>query len=666
MSSAPTCPRGAVAGECPSAPRGSPGRWLIGLLILLATLPYLNTLWNGFVYDDDTQVLKNPYIHNFSHLKAIFTTSVWSYTGGSRGVTDYYRPVMTLGYLFCHGIFGFAPYGYHLASLAINVAVVLLLFGVTRRIFRNQSMAFLAAALFALHPIHTEAVDWIAAVTDLELAFFFLLTFWFFLRLGDAENTKTGLFQLGMAGSYVLALLSKEPAATLPILATLYEHVCREDRHLTSWAVKMRRYAPLWLLTLAYGLFRFHVLGEFAPVEIRGQMRGDAVLFSAVALAGHYLWKLIWPVHLCAYYPFPAEISALFPRILEGCIAVILCVALAIYFWRSERRLFFALVWFFVTLAPVLNPRWMPINVFAERYTYLPSVGFCWLVAWFGLRLWQGASKRGIMLRRALAAGACAVGVLLILRIVTRNPDWRDDLTFYTRTLAAMPNSGDMHNNLGTYYWDHGNLEAAGREWEKALQFEPNANFILDNLGLLRIRQKRYIEAVSFFELALDRSARDEDAHVGLGKAYRSMGEKEKAEMQLRAAVALAPMDVRARVLLGEIYFDEGKYDLAKDQFQASLRSRPTLRGYFDLGLIAWVHGDRQTAETDFKAAQRLDPWSSKPYFMLGLLDGSSGRTEEAIREYEAGLKIDPTNPTALAALAKLKHQPSTPKPSQP
>ncbi len=662
MSSAPTGSRDEFQ---PSSHRPA-DRWRIGLLILLATLPYLNTLWNGFVYDDDIQILKNPYIRDFSYLKDIFTTSVWSYLGGSKGITDYYRPVMTLGYLFCRIVFGYKPYGYHLVSLGLNVAVVVLLFGVTRRLFRNRSLAFLAAALFALHPIHTEAVDWIAAATDLELALFFLLAFWFFLRLGDAENKHAGLLWLGMAGSYILALLSKEPAATLPLLATVYEHACREDRHRTSRAVKMRRYAPLWLLTVGYILIRLRLVGGFAPVRIRAQMPADAVFFSAVALVGHYLWKLIWPVHLCAYYPFPAEISVLLPRILEGSVAMILCVALAIYLWRAERRLFFALVWFFVTLAPVLNPRWMPANVFAERYAYLPSVGLCWLVAWLGLHLWQGASNRGLVPRRALAAGACALGALLILRIVTRNPDWKDDLTFYTRTLAAIPKSGDMHNNLGTYYWDHGNPEGAGREWEKALQLEPNAPFILDNMGLLRIRQKRYPEAVGFFERSLQRSARDEEAHAGLGNAYRKMGETGKAELELREAVALAPLDVRARVLLGELYFDEGKYGLAKDQFQASLQPLPSLRGYLDLGLDAWVQKDFQSARADFNAAQRLDPSSSKPYFMLGLLDGSSGNTEEAIREYEAGLRIDPTNPTALAALAKLKSQPTTPRHSPP
>ncbi|MGH9470381.1 MAG: tetratricopeptide repeat protein [Terriglobia bacterium] len=646
-------------------------RLLIALLVVLSSAPYLNSLWNGFVYDDNTQILTNPFIRDFSHLKAIFTSSVWVYAGGARGVTDYYRPLMTLTYLLCHELFGYNAYGYHFVSLLLNAAVVVLMFFVTKRIFANRGMAFLAAAIFAIHPIHTEAVDWIAAVTDLELALFSLLVFWFFLRLGDKEARgagRTGLIQLGMGASFVLALLSKEPAATLPLLAVIYEHACREDRGLTSWTQNARRYGALWILLGAYLLLRLRFLGAFAPVRLRANMPPATVFLSAVALAGHYLEKILWPLHLCAYYVFPSDLSAILPHAMAGAVALVACALFAIWLWRSDRRAFFGVVWFFIILAPVLNPRWMPPSVFAERYLYLPSVGFCWVAAWLTIRLWRRVANAGnFAARRGLAAAACAAAAICIALVIARNADWKDNLTFYARTIAASPRAGAMYNNLGKYYWDRGELRAAANEWQKALELDPDAGYVLHNLGLLRVRQGRPAEAVVFFERALAHSARDVQAHTGLGEAYEKMGRRRDAESQLRTAVALAPLDVRPRVLLGELEFDEGNYNEAKEQFEASLRALPTLRGYFGLGLIAWVKGDSHEAEKDFSAAQRLDPASSRPYFMLGLLDGAAGRTADAIREYEAGLKIDPTNKTALAALAKLKssrashHQPADP-----
>jgi len=163
---------------------------LITALVACATLPSLNILFNGFVYDDDNQVLKNPYIRSFHYLREIFTTNVWSFKGAS-GVSNYYRPMMTLGYLVCYKLFGLRAYGFHLVSLLLHVLVVCLVFGLTERVTGDRVWAFAAGALFALHPIHTESVAWIAAVTDLELTFFIsspLVSFW--LRRGPEAGVR--------------------------------------------------------------------------------------------------------------------------------------------------------------------------------------------------------------------------------------------------------------------------------------------------------------------------------------------------------------------------------------------------------------------------------------------------------------------------------------------
>src|SRR5208337_4669070 len=138
------------------------------------TLPYLNILFNGFVHDDDYQIVQNPYVRSFQYLKEIFTAGVWSFQGPA--VSNYYRPMMTLGYLITYKIFGLRPYGFHLVSLLLHALVVCLVFALTRRLTVDSWWAFVAGACFALHPIHTESVAWIAAVTDLELTFFYLLT----------------------------------------------------------------------------------------------------------------------------------------------------------------------------------------------------------------------------------------------------------------------------------------------------------------------------------------------------------------------------------------------------------------------------------------------------------------------------------------------------------
>jgi protein O-mannosyl-transferase len=210
------------ANHPPPARRSSPTVWLISLLLLVAVLPYVNTLQNGFVYDDNNEVVTNPYIRSFRHVGEIFSTRILAHLG-ARGATNYYRPIGIFGFLICYKMFGLLPYGFHLANLLLHALIVCVLFGVTKTLFRDPWLAFAAASIFALHPIHTESVAWVSGVTDLDLAVFYLVAFWFFAAGARAQGRRSEWAQLGMAASFVFALLSKEQAVTLPLAAMVYE-----------------------------------------------------------------------------------------------------------------------------------------------------------------------------------------------------------------------------------------------------------------------------------------------------------------------------------------------------------------------------------------------------------------------------------------------------------
>ena len=280
-------------------------------LLLLAVVPYLNSVWGSFVYDDRLQVLENPYVHSFRYLGKIFGTTVWTFEG-AQGVSNYYRPLMTFAYLVCYKLFGPIPFGFHLFSLMLHAAVVLLLFAVTEQLFGDRLVSLVVAGLFALHPIHTESVAWIAAVTDLELTSFLSA---YILLLSASRGPRDGILrtpwrqfcyrtpfplsqqlpsakppplskpipggvalpwkmQAAMLVSYVLALLSKEQALVLPALAAIYEHAYRGDRLATSLRTKLTRYAGLWIAAAIYIAFRIFVLGGFAPSVARPALTG--------------------------------------------------------------------------------------------------------------------------------------------------------------------------------------------------------------------------------------------------------------------------------------------------------------------------------------------------------------------------------------------------------
>ena len=636
------------------------------VLAALAILPYLNTLHNFFVYDDVTQVVNNPYLQSFHHLKEIFTTPVWSFLGGDY-TRNYYRPLMSFGYLLCYQFVGPIPWVFHLANLLLNLLVVLLLFFVTWRMFNDRLLAFLAAALFAVHPIHSESVAWIAAVTDLQLTLFYLLAFWFFLGLSKLRGPRLVLGHLLMAASFALALLAKEPAITFVFLATLFEHSCRDDRKETSIQIKLSRYGPLWLLALAYLVFRIHFVGGMAGRSQFPTMGPDVAFFSGLQLAGQYVWKLLWPATLCAFYTFHMSTSPADPRVIAGALALLGLALLVVFFWSRTRLVSFGLLFFFLNVVPVLYAPWMAANIFTERYLYLPSVGFCWALGWAGANLWKAATnyKAGSaaprfwgprLWRVLLVVFTAFITVLCTFRIMRRNRDWHDNETFYKATLALQPDAYIMRLNLAGIYLDRDDLQNAERELLAADKLAPDYPMILNNLALLNMKRKRYDEALGYLIRSLLSNPKQPQPHLYLAQLYDQTGRTDYAEKEYLTATKLAPLSSRAHVGLGDFYFDHGRLPEAEKQYQESLRAARTQRGYWGLGLVCWRDGRHAEAEQAFQKAVALEPYSAQAHILLGLLYTDTKRNREALGELQTGLKFDPTNPQALEALRKLQN----------
>jgi Tfp pilus assembly protein PilF len=630
------------------------------ILILLSALPYVNALANSFVYDDRLQILGNPYIHSFRYLGRIFGSTVWTFEG-AQGVTNYYRPLMTLAYLVGYKVFGRLPFGFHLMNLVLQVAIVLLLFAVTESIFHDRLLSLVASGLFALHPIHTESVAWIAGITDLELSFFFLLTFLLYLRLADIEQPTPSYRRsyLLMLLAYSLALLSKEQAVVLPALAIVYEHLYRPGAARSQFRDKFRHYLPLCWTALAYIAFRRFALGGFAPAVWRPDLRWSGVLLSATALTGNYLGKLIWPTHLTAFYVFHESRSIRDPQVLAGIAGLIVCAGLFVWLWRSARPLSFALLWIGATLAPVLNARWMPAQVFAERYLYLPSVGFCWLAGATVAKLWRQTplewpSAGRTLARQAIAITVAVVACLYAIGTVERNRDWRTDEVLYRRTLEAQPDAQVIHTNLGVDFADRGDWPAAEREWILALGPGKPSAATLNNLGLLRENQKRYREAADLFDQALRSRPKYVEPHKNLAEMYAEMGRLADADREFLLAVTLAPLDTDVRNRYGHFLLRQGRSSEARQQFARSAEADANAEAYDNLGDLDLAAGDPYKARPEYQAALALNGIDNRADFGLAMIDEQQGRIADALREYRAGLETDPKNAMALAAMQRL------------
>jgi Flp pilus assembly protein TadD len=633
------------------------GPWHLLTLALLAALPYLGILANDFAYgyDDKVLILDSPYVRSFHHLRELFTTTLFSNMGLQAGI-PYYRPMVKLGFLVCYQLFGPRPFGFHLFSLILNVAAVILLYFVAENLFGDHDLALAAAVLFALLPVHVEAVAWISAATDVEVTLFSLLAFWCFLRIPVLSGARRILAFMGMAVSFTFALLSKELAVTIPVLATIYEHFYRGDRQETSLRQKAIRYSPLWLILCGYLIVRVRLLGYIGHASGMHNIGVLETVFSALAILGGYCALLVFPVRLSAFHEFQTSSSFLEMPVLGGACVLVLCTWAFAVLWKRARPASFGLLWLFVALAPTLNARWMAAYVIGERFLFLPSVGFSLVAAWAFIALWRMYASRTRLGRTIVVGAGCLLAVLCVLRISVRVLDWRDDVTLFSRALSAAPNDFRLHDALGAAYWIRGNRDGAEREWQETLRLEPNSTDPISSLGVLYAQEGHFDRAIPLLEKMVRLAPNDADTHLNLGGAYAEMGDIHRAEEQFLAAVHLFPLNFNTHNLLGKLYFDSKRFPEAEQHFLQSLQCEPNLAAYDYLGYSYMQEGDRGRAEKAFKEALHLNSADSRAHLNLGKIYSASGNKNKAVQELHAALASDPGNAEIQAALEELRH----------
>lgn len=629
---------------------------LVGCVLVLAFAVYANSLFSGFVMDDHMQIEQNSQLQSFRSLPDIFLTKAWSFHA-TQYVPNFYRPIPIAGFLLCHKIFGASAVGYHLINILLHVVVVWLVIAVGANLFKDTASALLAGLLFALHPIHTESVSWIAGVMDVELAVFFLTAFLLFLELENARHGKMLWLKAGLYFSFVCALLSKEQAVTLPLVATLYEHLFRDDRFQTSWKQKVERYGGLWALFTAYFVFRLTVLGAIVGKSFHPDITWPQAILTSVALLGRYLEKMVWPAPLSYYYPFQKSSSIRDVNVLVG---IAVCVLAATVFMMARKRAWpysFSILFFILTLSPVLNARWMPGTIFAERYLYLPSAGICWMSGGATLFVWRRWAIQRSALKWVFLPAGLSLALLATHLTWVRNRDWQSDRSLVLRTLAVWPHSAYHRVNLARMLWDDGDRVRAEEELRAALADDPKNPVAWWDLAREMLEEKKYDQAMEFVDRSLAIRSEFAPPFFYRGLIYMQTARPAEAEADFLRAIEISPNATEFRNTLGKFYLEQGRTSEAQQQFEASIHSVPNLEAYSSLAEIYTQGRKTVQAEAMWKNVLKMEPFAVRARFQLGKIYSASGRTEEAKQEYRQGLMLDPRNREAAEALAELDGQ---------
>ncbi len=540
-------------------------------VLLVSFAVYVNALSGDFVYDDTHQVLENPWIKDIGNIPEIFSKNVWGFRSASY-VSNYYRPLMHIVYMFDYGFSGLNPWGFHLINLLFHCGVSVLVFLTIRELFGGESAPssyrsppLVAAMLFAAHPIHAEAVAWIAGLPDLGFTFFFLLSFYFHIRSRAVFSVS---YWISVA-CYAVAALFKEPALTLPAILFAYDYAFRSQRpRLADYA---KQYAPYMAVAIGYLVLRVHALGGFAPKVKPAALSAYQYAINVFPLFIQYLGKLLLPLDLNAYYVFH-PISSLGE--LKGALSLAATAVFAVLFavaMKKSRVAFLGLVFLTVPLLPALYIPALGANAFTERYLYLPSFGYVLILA----SLLSLANKKLPRAGAAVAIALIAVAGLYAVGTVRRNTLWKDNVSLWTDTVMKSPDSAVAHDELGAAYKAQGRLDRAVAEFQIALRLEPSFAFAYNNLGAAYKSQGRLDSAVEAYQAALRLEPDSADTHYNLGNAYASQGRPDMAAAEFQASLRLHPDFAWAHYNLGLAYESEGRPDMAAEEFRTALRLKP-------------------------------------------------------------------------------------------
>lgn len=571
------------------APAQISGQWtaflfpLISILVV-SVLIYYRALESGFILDDYSQVLKNHLIRDLSRIPEIFLRSAWVFEGAPP-TSNYYRPMLNLIYMFTYYFFGYQAWGYHLVNVLFHACNAVLVFLIMTKLTGSQadklpgqqvgnpvsvlfSPPFIAALLFASHPINTEAVTWIAGVSDVSLAFFYLLSFYLYLISG---GTYSRYYVLSVI-AFLLAILCKEPGLTLPGILILYDYAFSKKK---IWSPdSLKKYAVYIIVVCGYFALRLYALGGLSPFKSVGKFSNVQYVINVFPIFAQYLYKLVLPVNLNFWHTYSPITSLVSTEGIWSLLVAAIFICFLIVSVKKNRVMFISLMLIAMTLAPALYLKGIVGKLFSERYLYLPSVGFAILLSSLLVR-----RKPGSIVKTGLITVFTCLIIIYSLGTISRNATWKDEYSLFADTVTKSPDSVVPRLELGNALLLKGRLDEAIAQYNTALRMEPNLYVIHHHLGLALEGKNRLYEAIEQYQVAINLNSRRPQIYEDLGRALAKAGFRDLAVKNLETSVQMRPGSSGYN-LLGVMYAQQGQLDKAIEYFRRAVSLSPSQTSY--------------------------------------------------------------------------------------
>lgn len=564
---------------------------VILLLLCFIFLVYSNSLRNDFTNWDDQMIYDNPSIRSldWKDIINIFTP----------GKASTYQPIRTLSYAVDYHFWGLSPLGYHLTSIFFYFLTCITILFSTRLLLTNilvsipslegYRTAFFTSFLFAAHPVHVEAVTWLAARKEVLHGFFFFLSFYLYLKLAEIQDKKRKSVFIGLIFlTFLLSILSKPSAVVLPAIFLLYEAARRQEEIGTF----LRRNWSFILVCTAISFVFISILLKVMVESEQIKPFYGGTMFSNLIIA---FYLFLYNIKLVAFntaYAAAYTITASFSLESIRTLVVIATTVLLFFFSLSARKrtslFFFSFFWFFITLLPFLNI--IPIStLLADRYAFLPSFGYCLILGFYLNKLYglkKSSQSSGVLKGIAIFV---FIGLLSGYSYLTfeQNRVWKDSFTLWTDAVRKYPEGNLANAMVGLVFLDRGEYEEASKYLEKAVRIRPGDALSHNNLGIAYTRLNRPERALEEFMESTRLGPKDDTFKRNLAIFYATQREYGKAEEVLNRLLAKNSNNANLHFQMGRLYKEMGRMDEAVAELEKSIRLAPQfIDSYEELGNI--------------------------------------------------------------------------------
>ena len=642
------------------------------ILSLLIMLVYGNTILNSFHFDDIPSILEKPWIRGWDKIPQ-FIFSVFQ------------RPLVILSFNLNYAISEFEVWSYHVFNICFHIIASLLVFKFVQQIMfflkdisntkypHLFSWPYIAALVFALHPLSTQSVTYISSRSSILATIFYLSGLILFFRgFGERKFHKNPgrIYFFGSAIFLFLGGVTKEIIVTFPAALFLFHYYFISIESPEKWISKNLKWILLLLIPLFAGVgYKQFLGGGFLTASSAELSSSTWFLTQTSVVPFEYFRKFLFPFNLNLDISFPILSNWLNPKNWMGIFSLGLLITLWIRIsigikkkgpWEIEKRCAgFSLAWIFLTLLPTSS--FIPLlDAVMEHRTYLPLVGFALLAT--AILSWAYRTVTSLN-SNDLPISLVQTGMLLILVlfsmiIIDRNKVWKDELTLWADARQKSPGLVRPYNNLGEAHDKLGNYDQAIGEFKEALKINPKYFFGLNNLGNIYGKQGKYEEAISYFQKALHQKSDYSPAYYNIARAYHLIGKKQEAAESYRKAIQFNPYFEQAFYNLAYLSMELSGFDEAIENFNKFIKMQPNhSRAHFGLGNALMVKGQLDLAMLEYRLSGKLDPTFAFPYMNMANIQMQTKNIPAALENYQKALKINPDLSAIHLSLGMIYYQ---------